>query len=91
MPEATTDAAHPDMGLRGVLIVLCRAEITSWGVLFCARQVVGVPIGRWLDRFGPRVVTSWGSVLAVGALSAFASAVVPGPAILLITGSVLVG
>lgn len=30
--------------------------------------VAGIPVGRWLDRFGPRLVMSAGSVLAVPAM-----------------------
>jgi MFS family permease len=36
--------------------------------------VVGVPVGRWLDRSGPRRVMTTGSVLAVPATLAIASA-----------------
>lgn len=36
--------------------------------------LVGIPVGRWLDRHGPRGVMTTGSVLAVPALAAVASA-----------------
>ncbi|WP_024873774.1 MFS transporter [Saccharomonospora piscinae] len=36
--------------------------------------LVGIPVGRWLDRYGPRVVMTTGSVLAVGSLIAVALA-----------------
>lgn len=36
--------------------------------------LAGVPVGRWLDRFGPRRVMTAGSVLAVPALGAVALA-----------------
>jgi MFS family permease len=45
---------------------------------FSASQLVaagaGVPVGRWLDRHGPRAVMTVGSVLAVPAVLAIASA-----------------
>jgi MFS family permease len=36
--------------------------------------LVGIPVGRWLDRFGPRRVMTTGSVLAVPALVGIATA-----------------
>ncbi|MGH3343548.1 MAG: MFS transporter [Carbonactinosporaceae bacterium] len=39
-----------------------------------ASAVVGIPVGRWLDRFGPRRVMTAGSVLAVPATLALAAA-----------------
>jgi MFS family permease len=36
--------------------------------------VAGIPVGRWLDRRGPRAVMTTGSVLGVGALVAIATA-----------------
>lgn len=44
----------------------------SLGLLVSA--VAGIPVGRWLDRFGPRKVMTVGSVLAVIAMIAVASA-----------------
>lgn len=44
----------------------------STGLVVAA--LVGVPAGRWLDRFGPRPVMTIGSVLAVPALVGIASA-----------------
>jgi MFS family permease len=44
----------------------------SLGLLVNA--VVGIPAGRWLDRFGPRRVMTAGSVLAVPALVGIATA-----------------
>ncbi|SDZ32217.1 Cyanate permease [Amycolatopsis xylanica] len=40
--------------------------------------LVGIPVGRWLDRWGPRVVMTAGSVLAVPAVLMIARASSPG-------------
>ncbi len=37
-----------------------------------ASAVAGIPVGRWLDRFGPRPVMTAGSLLAVAATAAVA-------------------
>jgi len=39
-----------------------------------ASGLVGIPVGRWLDRYGPRVVMTSGSVLGVAALVLIATA-----------------
>src|SRR3954451_13488022 len=39
--------------------------------------LVGIPAGRWLDRFGPRRVMATGSVLAVPAVVGIALAPTP--------------
>lgn len=44
----------------------------SLGLVVAA--LVGIPAGRWLDRFGPRLVMTTGSVLAVPAVLLIASA-----------------
>jgi MFS family permease len=48
----------------------------SLGLVVAA--VVGIPAGRWLDRYGPRRVMTVGSVLAVPAVVAIATAPTPG-------------
>jgi MFS family permease len=44
----------------------------SAGLVVCG--LVGIPVGRWLDRRGPRVVMTVGSLLAVGGLVGIATA-----------------
>ncbi|NEK84743.1 MFS transporter [Blastococcus saxobsidens] len=39
-----------------------------------ASALAGIPVGRWLDRFGPRPVMTAGSVLAAAAMAAVALA-----------------
>jgi len=39
-----------------------------------ASGLIGIPVGRWLDRYGPRVVMTSGSVLGVAALVLIATA-----------------
>lgn len=46
----------------------------AFSVALLVSAVVGVPVGRLLDRHGPRVVMTVGSVLAVAALGLVASA-----------------
>jgi MFS family permease len=46
----------------------------AFSVALLVSAVVGVPVGRLLDRHGPRVVMTVGSVLAVAALGVVASA-----------------
>jgi MFS family permease len=48
----------------------------SLGLVVAA--AVGIPAGRWLDRYGPRRVMTTGSVLAVPAVVAIATAPTPG-------------
>jgi MFS family permease len=43
-------------------------------VVVVVSAVVGVPVGHWLDRIGPRRVMTAGSVLAVPATLAIAAA-----------------
>lgn len=59
------------------------ARSTGWSpslvtAAFSAGQVtsavVGVPVGRWLDRWGPRAVMTTGSLLAIPALLGIATA-----------------
>jgi MFS family permease len=59
------------------------SETTGWSAVwvtagFSASQItaalVGVPVGRWLDRSGPRPVMTVGSLLAVPAVVAIATA-----------------
>ena len=50
------------------------AVIGAFSVAQLVSAVVGVPVGRLLDRHGPRVVMTTGSLLAVGALAVVASA-----------------
>lgn len=50
------------------------AVIGAFSVAQLVSAVVGVPVGRLLDRHGPRVVMTTGSLLAVGALAVIASA-----------------
>ncbi|MGW0247537.1 MFS transporter [Nocardia goodfellowii] len=51
---------------------------TALTAAFAAGQLVGavagIPVGRWLDRYGPRWVMSAGSVLGVASLTLVASA-----------------
>lgn len=55
---------------------------TSVTAAFSVGQVtaalVGIPVGRWLDRWGPRRVMTTGSVLAVPAVLGIATARSPG-------------
>jgi MFS family permease len=44
----------------------------SFGLIVSA--LVGIPVGRWLDRFGPRRVMTAGSLLAVPAVAGIAAA-----------------
>src|ERR671915_1964463 len=44
----------------------------SFGLIVSA--LVGIPVGRWLDRFGPRLVMTSGSLLAVPAVVGIATA-----------------
>src|SRR4051812_27463322 len=59
---------------------------------FSASQIVaataGIPVGRLLDRYGPRVVMTTGSVLAVPALLGIATATSPA---MFVAGWVLAG
>jgi MFS family permease len=48
----------------------------SLGLVVAA--VVGIPAGRWVDRYGPRRVMTAGSMLAVPAVVAIATAPTPG-------------
>ena len=50
------------------------AVIGAFSVAQLVSAVVGVPVGRLLDRHGPRAVMTTGSVLAVGALAVVALA-----------------
>ncbi|MFE9750597.1 MFS transporter [Saccharothrix saharensis] len=50
------------------------AVIGAFSVAQLVMAVVGVPVGRLLDRHGPRVVMTTGSVLSVAALAVVASA-----------------
>jgi MFS family permease len=50
--------------------------VGAFSVSQLAAAVVGIPVGRWLDRHGPRGVMTAGSMLAVSA--AVAIAVAPG-------------
>lgn len=47
----------------------------SAGLLTAA--VVGIPVGRWLDRYGPRWIMSGGSILTAPALALIAAAPSP--------------
>ncbi|MCC8249949.1 MFS transporter [Saccharothrix luteola] len=62
-PAISADAGWSDTAVIGAFSV---AQLVS--------AVVGVPVGRLLDRRGPRVVMTTGSLLAVGALAVVASA-----------------
>ncbi|MEV1118422.1 MFS transporter [Actinosynnema sp. NPDC049800] len=62
-PAIAADAGWSDAAVIGAFSV---AQLVS--------AVVGVPVGRLLDRHGPRVVMTTGSLLAVGALAVVASA-----------------
>ena len=44
----------------------------SFGLIVSA--LVGIPVGRWLDRFGPRRVMTAGSLIAVPAVAGIAAA-----------------
>ncbi|HXV92500.1 MAG TPA: MFS transporter [Pseudonocardia sp.] len=44
------------------------AAAGAFSAALVVSAVVGVPVGRWLDRWGPRVVMTAGSVLAVPAM-----------------------
>jgi MFS family permease len=46
----------------------------AFSLALTVSALVGIPAGRWLDRFGPRVVMTSGSVLAVPAVAGIATA-----------------
>jgi MFS family permease len=46
----------------------------AFSVALVVSAVAGIPAGRWLDRLGPRVVMTTGSVLAVPAVAGIATA-----------------
>jgi MFS family permease len=50
------------------------AATGAFSVGLVVSAVMGVPVGRWLDRIGPRRVMTAGSVLAVPATLAIAAA-----------------
>lgn len=50
------------------------AITAAFSVSLVVSGLVGIPVGRWLDRWGPRAVMTTGSVLAVPAVVWIASA-----------------